>query len=70
MYIGLQVKDPLFLSDFNEIRIFSTEFRKIPKYPISLISAQWEPSRSMWAEGRTDRHNEADSRLVQYCERV
>jgi hypothetical protein len=70
MYIGLHMKYPLFLSDFNEIRNFSIEFRKIPKYPISLISVQLEPSRSMWAGGRTDRHDEANSRLAQYCEGV
>ena len=28
IYIGTHVKYPLFLSDFNEILIFSTEFRK------------------------------------------
>ena len=29
MYIGLRVKYPLFLSDFNKNRIFSIDFRKI-----------------------------------------
>jgi len=28
MYIGLHVKYPLFLSDFNDTWIFSTYFRK------------------------------------------
>jgi len=32
MYIGLHVKYPLFLSYFNKILIFSTDFRKILKY--------------------------------------
>jgi hypothetical protein len=32
MFIGLQVKYPLFSSDFNESRIFSTDFGKIFKY--------------------------------------
>jgi len=31
-----------------------TEFRKIVKYQISLNSVQWEPSCSMWTDGRTD----------------
>jgi len=31
MYIDLRVKYPLFLSDCNEIGIFSTDFRKILK---------------------------------------
>jgi hypothetical protein len=28
MYLGFHVKYPLFLSDFNQTRIFSTDLRK------------------------------------------
>jgi hypothetical protein len=45
MHIGLHVKYPLFLS-FHKTWIFSRDFRKIPKYPISRKSIQWEPSLS------------------------
>jgi len=31
MYIGLHVKSPLFLFDFHETLIFSTDFRKNPQ---------------------------------------
>ena len=33
--LGLHVKCPLFLSDFNEISALSTYFRKILRYQIS-----------------------------------
>jgi hypothetical protein len=52
--IGLHVKYPLFWSDFNETWFFPTDFRKILQYDISWKSAQWEPSCSMRADGRTD----------------
>jgi hypothetical protein len=41
MYIGLHVKYPLFLSDFNKTWIFSTCFRETLKYQILFKSVQW-----------------------------
>jgi len=46
MYICLYVKYSL-LSDFNNIRIFLTDFRKYSNF---IKSAQWEPSCSMRME--------------------
>jgi hypothetical protein len=46
MYIGLHVKYTLFLPDFNDARIFLTDFLTIPKHKISWKSDQWEPSCS------------------------
>jgi len=66
MYIGLHVKFPLFLSDFKQTWFLSTDFRKIIGYQISCQSFQWEPSWSM----RTDRHNEANSGFLRFCERA
>jgi hypothetical protein len=50
MCIGLRVKYPLFLSDFNETKLYSTDFRKILKYQISWKSVQWGPSCSIRRE--------------------
>jgi len=37
MYIGLNVKYPLFLSDFNEPWIFPTDFLRMLKYDVMYI---------------------------------
>jgi hypothetical protein len=65
MYIGLHVKYSLFLSDFNETWILSTDFRKTLNYQISWKSAQWQPSCSM----RTDGHVLASPRYSQFRKR-
>ena len=54
MYVSLHVKYRLFLSDFNENLIFQTDFRKIIRHKISWKSVQWEQSRSLRKDGRTD----------------
>jgi hypothetical protein len=53
-------KVPLFLSDCNQTTDFSTDFRKILKYQISLKSNHWETSCSM----RTDRRTNMTSLIV------
>jgi len=64
MPVGPHVKYPLFLSDFNETWILLSDFlQKELKYNIPLKSAQWEPSCSLRMDKRTDRHDEAKSRL-------
>jgi hypothetical protein len=65
-YTGLHVYYLLFLSDFNEAWVLSTDFRKLLKYLISWKSARWKLSCSV----RKDRHDEANYRLSQICERA
>ena len=60
MWGGLHIKYSLFLSDFKETWIFSTEFRRKLKYKVSSESAHWLRSCSI----RTDGH-EADSHFSQ-----
>ena len=69
-YIGLHVKYALFLSHFNETGIFSIDFGKTFKYEISRKSVPLERKYCMRTDGRTDRHDEANSRFSQFCERV
>jgi len=63
-YIGLHVKYPLFLSDFNDDCIFRTYFQKILQYQISWksvlleLSCYMRTSRWMdgWIDGSMDTH--------------
>jgi hypothetical protein len=71
MYIGLHVKYPLLLPEFNEYWIFTTVVRKIFKYRISWEFALWEPSCYMRtnrltdgrSDERTNRYDEANIRF-------
>ena len=51
------------MSDFNDSRILSSEFRKILKYQISWISVQWEPSCYIRTDRRTLRNLRVGTRL-------
>ena len=54
MYIGLHVKYPLFLSNFNKNWIFLKDFQKITKYQNLRKSIQWQQSCSMRKDRRKD----------------
>jgi hypothetical protein len=53
IYIRLKEKCPLFLAEFNEIWILSTDFRKILKLQISWKSVQWKRTGGQM-DGQTD----------------
>ena len=66
IFIDLQEKQALFLSDFNKIWLFSTYFRKILQYKISWESVQWEMSCSMRMDEHTDGRREMTTPTVAF----
>jgi hypothetical protein len=73
MFIGLHVMYTLFLSDFNKPRIFSTYFRKNPQIS-NLMKIRPVEAELFHADGQRDgqmdRHDDANSRHSQFCERA
>jgi hypothetical protein len=66
MFIGILVKYPLFLSNFNKIVIFSTYFLKILRYLISRKFASLEPSCSIETHGETDGQTDMTKPIVAF----
>ena len=66
MFIGLLVKYPLFLSDFNETWIVS-RFSKTAKIS-NLMKIRPVAAKMFHANRQTDRHEQANSRFSQFCE--
>jgi hypothetical protein len=66
IYIGVQVKCPLFLTDFNQTCIFSTDF--FEQY--SNTKFREAPSRGSQVVpcGQTDTHDATNSRFSKFCE--
>jgi len=60
MYIGLHVKYPLFLTDFDEPRIFSTEFRKKKNYSNVKFYANPSSGSRVVPCGQTDINDKAN----------
>jgi hypothetical protein len=60
-------RSSLLLSDFNDTWILLTDFWKILRYQISFKSIQWEHTCSIWTDRWMDRHNKANSHLLQFC---
>ena len=66
MYIGLPVKYPLFVVDFNFINIFSKNTKISNFIEIRPVGAEL----FMSTERETGRHDEPNSRFSQFCERA
>ena len=54
MYTLINVKYPLFLSDFNDTLIFSTDFRKCSHFKFCKIFVPWEAGCSMRTDIQAD----------------
>ena len=69
MYVGLHVQYPSFLSDLNETSIFSTIVLKNPQIS-NFMEICPVGAELFYADGRTDRQDEANSRFSQLYERA
>ena len=69
MYLGLHIIYSLFLSDLNENRNFSTDFRKNTQISI-LMKIHSAGVELLHADGLTDRHDEDNCRFSPFWERT
>jgi hypothetical protein len=71
MYVGLRVKYPLVLSDFNETLIFPTFFSRNTRVSnfTKILPAEEEFCEDGQTDGQTD-VTEANTRFLQFCERT
>ena len=67
MYIDIHVKYPLFLFDFNETWIISTDFEKNVQIS-NLMKIRPVGVELFHVDRQTDRHDEGNSRCLQFCE--
>jgi len=65
MYTVLQVRYPLFLSEFNETWIFVTDLQRIFKHQLHPEGAELSHS-----DGQMDRPDEANTRSMLFCTHI
>jgi len=70
MCIGLYVKCPFSLSDFNETRTSLTCFKKKDTEISNFMKIRQVGAELFYADGRTDGYDEADSRFSRFSERA
>jgi len=64
--ISLHVNYPLLKSDFNEVRIFSTDSREISNV-MKICPVETDLfTADRWTDEQTERHDEANSRFLQF----
>jgi hypothetical protein len=69
MFIGINVNEPLFVSNFNEISILSPGFF-FEKYSNTNFHENPSGGSRVVRCGQTDRHAAANSRFSQFCEGI
>ena len=74
MYIGVHIKYPLLVSDFKQTWILPTFFFSKNTQVLNFMKIRPVRAELLHVDrredGRTDRHDEAYSRVSQFCERT
>jgi len=70
MYLRVNIKSPIFLSDFFQIWTFSADFHESPQYRISRKSVQLALGTDGRTDGKTAGQDEANRQCSRFCERA